>query len=101
MVIDVLYNLPEFVRGLWEWCARQDSRVAFGLGVLFWMVVGRVFSVLGNPVQKVMGLVGTVVILLMALAFWVAFAGGLEPGSIPFERATRTPGADTLMEIQQ
>lgn len=101
MSIEVLYNLPEFFAGLWNWCSHRDPRVAFGLGVLFWMATGRLFSLFGNPVQKVVALIGFLVILLMALAFWVGFSGALAPGEVPFGKATRNPNANTLMELQK
>lgn len=101
MDTSVLYNLPEFFAAIWRWCANQDPRVSFAVGFATAIVIGRLFSVFANPVQKVLAFAGFIVVAIMALAFWVSFAGVLEPGEIPFGKAASTPNADTLTEIQK
>lgn len=101
MDTSVLYNLPEFFVSVWRWCGNQDSRVAFAVGIGTWIVLGGIFRLFANPVQKVMAFAGFVLVALIALAFWVGFAGGLEPGEIPFAKAASTPNVDTLTEIQK
>lgn len=97
----VFYNLPEFFAALWRWCGNQDPRTAFFLGIGVWIVMGRVFGLFANPAQKVLALAGIVLVAVIALAFWVSFAGVLQPGEIPFGKAASTPNADTLLEIQK
>lgn len=101
MDISVLYNLPDFLLSVWAWAGNQDSRIAFLLGVLTWVVVGQIFSLFDSPVQKVLSFCGFVLVVLIALGSWVSFSGTLEPGEIPYMRATITPNVDTLMEIQE
>ncbi len=101
MDISILYSLPEFLLSVWVWAGNQDSRIAFLLGVLSWIVVGQIFSLFDNPVQRVVSFCGFVLVALIALGSWVSFSGALESGEIPFMRATVTPNVDTLMEIQE
>jgi hypothetical protein len=101
MDISVFYNLPELFAAVWRWCGTQDPRVTFFIGVASWFAVGRMFSLFGNPVQTAIAFAGFILVALLALSFWVAFAGVLEPGEIPFGKAASTPNADTLMEIQK
>lgn len=97
----VFYNLPAFIAAIWRWCGSQDPRITFALGVASWIVVGRLFSLFGNPVQKVLSLAGFIVIAIIALTSWVSFSGTLKPGEVPFGKAAITPNADTLTEIQK
>jgi Zn-dependent protease len=98
---DILYHLPEFLNYVWSQCASLDGRVTFGCGFAAAVVSGRVLSLFTHPFQKVAALFGAVLIALLALAFWVGFAGSLQPGTVPFHKATETPNAGTLLEIQK
>ncbi|MCZ7860793.1 hypothetical protein O9X98_05190 [Agrobacterium salinitolerans] len=97
----VFYNLPEFFTAIWRWCANQDPRITFAIGFATAIIIGRLFSVFANPAQKVLAFAGFIVVAIIALAFWVSFAGVLEPGEIPFGKAASTPNAETLTEIQK
>ena len=101
MDTSVFYNLPDFFAAVWNWCGNQDSRTAFLAGVVTWFALGRIFGLFGNPVQKVIAFMGFILVAFLALAFWVSFSGTLEPGEIPFGKATFTPNVDTLTEIQK
>ena len=101
MDTSVFYNLPEFFEAIWRWCGTQDPRATFFIGIAVWVLIGRVFGVFGNPVQKAIAFMGIVLVAVIALAFWVSFSGTLEPGEIPFGKAASTPNADTLMELQK
>jgi hypothetical protein len=101
MDISVFYNLPALFATIWNWCGNQDPRVAFAFGVGFYFVVERILSLSDSPARKVIAFTGFILVAIMALAFWVAFAGVLEPGEIPFGKAATTPNADTLLEIQK
>jgi hypothetical protein len=101
MDTSALYDLPGFLAAAWRWCGIQDSRVAFGLGFATTIVLARIFSVFANPAQKILAVAGFIVVAVIVLAFWVSFAGVLEPGEIPFGKAVTTPNADTLSEIQK
>jgi hypothetical protein len=101
MDTSVLYNLPEFFAAIWRWCANQDPRITFALGFATAIILGRLFSVFANPAQKAFAFAGLIVVAIMALAFWVSFAGVLTPGEIPFGKAASTPNAETLTEIQK
>jgi hypothetical protein len=101
MDTSVLYNLPEFFSAIWRWSAHQDSRVAFAIGVATSIVIGRLFSIFANPAQKIFAFAGFIVVAIIVLAAWVSFAGVLQPGEIPFGKATSTPNAETLTEIQK
>ncbi|MDW9481194.1 hypothetical protein GOB57_21345 [Sinorhizobium meliloti] len=97
----VFYNLPEHLTAIWRWCANQDARIAFALGCAATIIIDRMLSVVSNPAQKILVLAGYILVAVMALAFWVSFAGVLETGEIPFGKAASTPNADTLTEIQK
>ena len=97
----VFYNLPEFSMAIWRWCANQDPRITFAIGFATAIIIGRLFSVFANPGQKALAFAGFIVVATIVLAFWVSFAGVLEPGEIPFGKAASTPNVETLTEIQK
>ena len=99
--VHLALTVPEYLSLVWNWIEIQDPRVTFGCGVLFWMIVRGAFSIFANPLQKVLAVAGFILVCVIALVSWVAFTASLEPGSVPFSKATETPGVNTLKEIGQ
>lgn len=94
------HDLPAYLSAYWNWATAQNGAYAFLLGAFGWFVVERVFGFLTSPVSKLLSLLGIIFVICFALAMMIDFSGSFERGSIPFERSTKTPGVETLREVE-
>jgi hypothetical protein len=101
MDINFFYNLPTVIASIWTSFAEFDARLAFVAGILAAVISSRLVHTFESPATKILSLLGFITIVALALGFWVSFSGSLEPGEIPFSKATVTPGVDTLIEVQK
>lgn len=101
MSFEFVYHVSDIISQTWNWCAGQDGRIGFAVGFIVAVIIGRILSIATNPAQKVLSLVGMMVLAVMIAGFLAAASDSLRPGQIPLSKAVETPNAHTLQEIQQ
>ena len=101
MSTEIIYNIPEFIAWLWVWCGLQDGRVSFGLGVLTWIIISRIFSSFQSPISAVIAVLSVLIVLIIALSAWVGLSGMVDMGEETLRRVTDPSNANTFNEVSK
>jgi hypothetical protein len=94
------HDLPGYVKDFYSWVSTQNGAYAFLVGVGFWFLIERIFAFVSNPISKILSVFGVLFVVCFFAAFFVDFASSYDRGSVPFEKATRTPGVETLRTLE-